>query len=185
MEPIEQSQSLGAYALELAVAGFRGTKKLGDGALAQLEEEAIGWRPEPESNSAAVIVQHMAGNMLSRWTGFLASDGEKPDRDRDAEFEETIRTREELIALWERGWAALFGALAELTPDDLLRTVTIRGEPHTVLKAIHRQLTHLSYHTGQIVYIVKATRSAGWRTLSIAKGQSQAFNARKLDRPNT
>jgi Protein of unknown function (DUF1572). len=181
---MDKSESIAAYALELAIADFRGTKKLGDGALKQLSEERIGWKPEPESNSVAVIVQHMAGNMLSRWTDFLTSDGEKPDRNRDAEFEEKEWTREALIELWERGWKALFDALESLSPDDLLRTATIRGEPHTVLKAIHRQITHLSYHTGQIVYLVKATRSASWNTLSIAKGQSRAFNEKMAGRSN-
>lgn len=170
--------TLAAYALELAIASFKGTKKLGDGALSQLQEEHIHWRPEPESNSAVAIVQHMAGNMISRWTDFLTTDGDKPGRDRDAEFEDAVLDKGELLALWERGWAVLFGALEALRPEDVLRTVTIRGEPHTVLQAIHRQLTHYSYHTGQLVYIVKATRSAQWRTLSIAKGKSREFNER-------
>jgi len=179
---MEREQSLAEHTLELVIAGFKSTKKLGDGALSQLDAEHVNWRPEPESNSPAVIVQHMVSNMISRWTDFLTSDGEKPGRNRDEEFQDAISDIGELIAHWERGWAVLFAALESLGPDDLLRTVTIRGEPHTVLQAIHRQLTHYSYHTGQLVYIVKATKSAEWRTLSIAKGQSKAFNEQMLER---
>lgn len=179
---MEWEQSLAAYTLELVIASLKGTKKLGDGALSQLEAEHVNWRPEPESNSPAVIVQHMVSNMISRWTDFLTSDGEKPGRNRDEEFEDAISDTGELIAHWERGWAVLLSALESLGPGDLLRAVTIRGEPHTVLQAIHRQLTHYSYHTGQLVYAVKATRSAEWRTLSIAKGQSRAFNEQMANR---
>lgn len=169
-------ETLGAHILELALYDFRAMKKLGDGALAQLDDETIGWAPDGESNSAAVIVKHMAGNMISRWTDFLTTDGEKPDRNRDEEFVDDIATLAELQAVWEKGWGVLFGALEPLQTGDLMRRVTIRGQPHTVLQAIHRQLSHYAYHVGQLVYVAKARKSADWKTLSIARGRSAGFN---------
>ncbi|MCC3372769.1 DUF1572 family protein [Cohnella sp. REN36] len=172
----ETNHRVAAHLLETSVQDFKSMKKLGDGALSQFDAAGIHWKPEPESNSAAIIVKHMAGNMVSRWTDFLTTDGEKPDRDRDDEFDAGELDPDGLLALWEHGWAILFGALEALTPDDVLRTVAIRGQPHTVLQAIHRQISHYGYHVGQLVYVAKAYRSSDWRTLSIPKGKSQAFN---------
>ncbi|HEX2520059.1 MAG TPA: DUF1572 family protein, partial [Castellaniella sp.] len=131
---------------------------------------------DPEMNSIAIVMKHMAGNMLSRWTDFLTSDGEKPTRNRDGEFEGPPATREELLALWERCWAALFAALDGLSDADLPRTVQIRGEAHSVMQAINRQVAHLSYHCGQIVMLAKHFQGAQWKSLSIPRGQSQQFN---------
>ncbi|KIL37175.1 hypothetical protein SD71_00040 [Cohnella kolymensis] len=168
--------TLAKHVLETAIAEFNGVKSLGDRAMAQLDASGMFWTPEPESNSIAVIVKHMAGNMISRWTDFLTSDGEKTDRNRDEEFVDDIADTDTLKALWEKGWAVVFEALNGLQPEDLLRTVTIRGKAHTVLQAIDRQISHYSYHAGQIVYAAKANKSAEWQTLSIPKGGSDKFN---------
>jgi hypothetical protein len=130
----------------------------------------------PESNSVSVIVRHMAGNMHSRWTDFLTSDGEKPTRHRDNEFADAAITRAEVMQTWEDGWRVCLDAITSLQPADLSRTITIRGEPHSVVEAINRQLTHYSYHVGQIVFIAKALRGDAWRTLSIAKNKSVAYD---------
>ncbi|MFC5405145.1 DUF1572 family protein [Cohnella soli] len=167
---------LAAHTLTTAIATFRSQKKLGDRAIAQLDDAAIGWSPNPESNSIGIIVKHLSGNMISRWTDFLTSDGEKPNRNRDDEFEGGYESLSLMNEAWERGWAALFGALEAMHPDDLLSTVYIRGEAHTALEAIYRQISHYGCHVGQIVYASKAYKSAGWGTLSIAKGKSQQFN---------
>lgn len=169
-------RDLAQHALETSIADFRSQKKLGDRALAQLDDAGLSWNPEPESNSIAVIVKHMAGNMISRWTDFLTTDGEKPNRNRDDEFVDDLDSRERLIESWEQGWSVLFGSLEALKPEDLLREVKIRGQAHTALQAIHRQISHYGYHVGQIVYAAKAYKSAKWQTLSIAKGKSDAFN---------
>ena len=162
--------------LSEAAAGFRALKKQADGALAQLREEELFARLDPESNSVAVIMRHMSGNMLSRWTDFLTTDGEKPDRDRDGEFEDPRRaTRSVVEAEWEDGWQCLMRAIGELRPDDLERTVHIRGEPHTVLSAIERATRHYATHIGQILLLAKHARGADWRTLSIPRGQSKSF----------
>ena len=135
--------------------------------------------PSGETNSIALVVKHLAGNARSRWTDFLTSDGEKADRQRDREFELAEGdSRAALMAAWDAGWAALERALEPLTEDDLLRTITIRGEPHSVLKAIDRQLTHYGYHVGQIVLLARLAQGAGWKSLSVARGQSEAFNRR-------
>ncbi|MCQ6558363.1 DUF1572 family protein [Paenibacillus mendelii] len=176
----KQERNLAEHVLALSLQDFRGQKKLGDKALEQLTDEGFYYVPEPESNSAAIIVNHMHGNMLSRWTDFLTSDGEKPTRNRDSEFNDDTASKEELLQRWETGWNALFTALESLTPDDLLRTVPIRGEAHTVIQAIHRQISHYGYHVGQLVYVAKAFRSAEWKTLSIPKGGSASFNSRML-----
>ncbi|MFC5471618.1 DUF1572 family protein [Cohnella suwonensis] len=172
----DYASDLASHALATSIATFRSQKSLGDRALAQLDDAAVGWTPEPENNSVAVIVKHVSGNMISRWTDFLTSDGEKPWRERDGEFVDDVGSLERLKELWELGWSALFGALEALRPDDLLRTVYIRGQAHTALEAINRQISHYGYHVGQIVYVAKAYKSAGWNTLSIAKGQSRSFN---------
>lgn len=133
---------------------------------------------DPEMNSIALIVKHMAGNMRSRWTDFLTTDGEKADRDRDSEFVDPPAEREALMDLWESGWQFVFAALEPLSDGDLTRTVTIRGEAHSVMQAINRQIAHYAYHCGQIVLLAKHFKSAEWKTLSVARGQSVAFNSR-------
>ena len=133
---------------------------------------------DPEMNSIAVTVKHMAGNMRSRWTDFLTSDGEKPDRNRDTEFENPPNTRAALNEMWERGWAIVFSALEPLSEADLTRTITIRGEPHSVMQAINRQIAHYSYHCGQIVFLAKHLSGGEWKSLTVPRGQSAAFNAR-------
>jgi hypothetical protein len=170
--------TLAKHVLEASIADFKGLKSLGDRAITQLDEDGISWAPDAESNSVAVIVKHVSGNMISRWTDFLTSDGEKPDRNRDDEFVDDVADMESLKAIWEKGWAVVFHALDGLQPEDLLRTVTIRGQAHTVLQAIHRQICHYGYHVGQIVYVAKANKSAEWQTLSIPKGGSEKFNVK-------
>ncbi|WP_123039785.1 DUF1572 family protein [Cohnella candidum] len=172
----QSDRDLASVVLETVLYDFRAMKKLGEGALAQLDDESVGWAPDGESNSAAVIVKHMAGNMISRWTDFLTSDGEKPSRKRDDEFIDDVSGLQEVMALWESGWGVLFEALEPLRPEDLLREVTIRGQPHTVLQAIHRQISHYAYHVGQLVYAAKARKSGEWKSLSIPRGQSAGFN---------
>ncbi|MFB9325510.1 DUF1572 family protein [Paenibacillus aurantiacus] len=176
---LKSNHDLASHVLAQSIQDFRGQKKLGDKSLSQLPEAGFRWTPEPESNSIAIMINHLHGNMLSRWTDFLTTDGEKPSRNRDAEFEDDGADAAELLARWEQGWAALLGALEALTPEDLLQTVTIRGEAHTVVQAIHRQISHYGYHVGQLVYVAKAYRSSAWQTLSIPKGGSNAFNAAK------
>ncbi len=158
------------------VRSFRSYKKLAERAAEQLSDEELFRQIDPESNSIALIVKHIAGNLHSRWRDFLTTDGEKPDRDRDTEFELLGDTRGSLMQLWESGWETLFGSLEVLTADDLTRTVTIRGEPHAVVEAINRQLTHYAYHIGQIVFLAKHLRSSGWSTLSIPRNKSADFN---------
>ncbi len=155
-------------------------KSLTDRAIAQLNDEQLHWQYNNESNSIAVVMQHIAGNSISRWTDFLNSDGEKSTRDRDMEFEETTLNKEDLTALWEKGWQCLFDALAPLTENDLARIIYIRGEAHTVTEAINRQLAHLPYHVGQIVFLAKMMAAGDWKSLSIAKGGSKQFNERKV-----
>jgi len=172
---MNELEQIGAVFLEDTIQTFKSMKKLADGAMRQLADEQFAVSPDPQSNSLAIIIQHMHGNMLSRWRDFLTTDGEKPDRNRDGEFEPRDLTRDELLALWEAGWRVLFGALEPLTPDDLLRPVTIRGEAHTVIKAIQRQVSHYGYHVGQIVYLGKLLVGNSWQTLSIARGQSKLY----------
>lgn len=159
---------------------FHYYKGLGEKAMAQLTEEELKFRPTPESNNMATIVKHLHGNMLSRWTDFLTSDGEKPWRNRDGEFEDSLDSRDQVMAAWEEGWACLFRAIDPLTDAGLSRIVYIRNEGHTVLEAINRQLGHYSYHAGQMVYLAKQIRDGEWRSLSIPKGQSEAFNKEKF-----
>src|SRR6266567_9560658 len=153
-------------------------KKLGERAMAQCPDEALFTTIDAESNSIAIIVKHMAGNMRSRWNDFLTSDGEKPDRNRDSEFESPPTTRAELLEMWERGWKRVFDALAPLSDDDLVRKITIRSEPHSVMQAINRQVAHYSYHVGQIVYLAKHFADSQWQTLTIPKKKSGEFNSR-------
>ena len=159
---------------------FRYYKKLAERAMAQCPDEALFTVLDPESNSIAIIVKHMAGNMRSRWRDFLTSDGEKPDRNRDTEFEDPPKTRAELLALWERGWKYVFDALEPLTEADMARTVTIRTEPHSVMQAINRQIAHYAHHIGQILFLAKhlTTKATGkWDSLSVPRGQSKQFTA--------
>lgn len=155
---------------------FRYYKRLGERAMAQVRDEDLTRTLDQESNSVATIVKHLAGNMRSRWTDFLASDGEKPDRNRDTEFEDPPRTRAEILRAWESGWECMFRALEPLTEADLARQVTIRTEPHSVMQAINRQMAHYSYHVGQIVYLCKHLQSANWKTLSVPRRKSAEFN---------
>lgn len=159
---------------------FRDFKSLGDKTFAQLNDEQLFWQFNPSSNSIASIVKHLNGNMLSRWTDFLYSDGEKEGRNRDMEFEHRSIGRQELINKWNEGWNCLFQALESLTDQDLSTTVFIRGEAHTALEAIHRQLAHYPYHIGQIVYIGKMCQDEQWISLSIPKGKSNDFNKEKF-----
>ena len=160
-----------------AVRSLRGHKRLADAAIAQLSDAELFQVIDSESNSVAIIVKHMAGNMRSRWTDFLTSDGEKPDRHRDQEFIIDQRmNREQFLAMWERGWQYVFETLQSLRPDDLSRIVTIRGQEHTVLQAINRALAHYAYHTGQIVFLAKHLRSTAWKTLSVPRGKSEELN---------
>jgi hypothetical protein len=167
---------LGRAFLDDSLLTLRKQKKLADRAMAQVDDAAFFRALDPESNSIAVIVRHVAGNQRSRWTDFLTSDGEKPDRNRDGEFETPpVASREAVLAEWEKGWALLFAAIEPLGPEDLSRVVTIRGEPHTVLQAIQRQLAHYAQHVGQIVLLAKHCAGPGWQTLSIARGKSKEF----------
>ncbi len=167
-----------AHYLEEARRQMRGHKRMGENAMAQLKDEDFFVTLDPESNSVAILVKHLAGNMRSRFTDFLTSDGEKPDRFRDREFElNATTTRAEVMKWWEEGWDIVLSTLEGLKPDDVMRTVTIRGEPHTVLQAINRQIAHYAQHTGQIVFLAKHLRSSEWKTLSIPRGQSAQFKA--------
>jgi len=158
-----------------AVATFSAYKSLAERALTQITDEEFYLKADEESNSAALIVKHIAGNQRSRWRDFLTSDGEKPDRDRDSEFENGDDDRRTLMEAWESGWSILFGTLEEIGPDELLQTVLIRGQSHTVIEAINRQLTHYAYHIGQIAYISKAFRKERWETLSVPRNRSAEF----------
>ncbi|HEV2861354.1 MAG TPA: DUF1572 family protein [Pyrinomonadaceae bacterium] len=170
------TDSLGEHYLSDALQVFRNLKRMGERAAAQLDDDEFFRTIDEESNSVALIMKHMAGNMRSRWTDFLTSDGEKPDRHRDSEFLLEGEDRRAVEERWEAGWRCVFGAIEPLKAEDLLRTVTIRGEPHTVVMAINRQLSHYGQHTGQIVFLAKHLKSSDWQTLSIARGQSETFN---------
>jgi hypothetical protein len=168
-----------ALYLEEVFRGLRGHKRLADDAIAQLSDEQFFAMPDADSNSVAIIVKHISGNLRSRFTDFLTSDGEKPDRNRDEEF--VVRespSRADILRAWDRHWQILFDTVQSLQQDDLLRTVTIRSEPHTALQALNRASLHLAYHTGQIVLLAKHWKGAEWKTLSIAKGQSEQFLAK-------
>jgi hypothetical protein len=176
--------SLGSHYLADALGQFRKHKGFAEKALAQVPDEDWFRRLDPESNSLALLVKHIAGNMRSRWTDFLTSDGEKSDRNRDTEFEELEGdTKEAILARWEEGWRLLFDAVDPLTENDFQRTVTIRGEPHTVVEAINRQLTHYASHVGQIVFLAKHLAGPRWQSLSIPRGKSRQFDVTKDGRP--
>jgi uncharacterized damage-inducible protein DinB len=159
---------------------FRHGKKLAERAMAQVTDEQLLATLDEESNSIAIIVKHMAGNMRSRWTDFLTSDGEKPDRQRDNEFLDPPKTRDALLAMWEEGWSCLLHTLESLSDADLTRVVTIRGEAHSVMQAINRQVGHVSYHCGQIVLLAKHLNHSGWKTLTVPRGKSEEFNRRVI-----
>ena len=156
---------------------FTHYKKIGEAAMAQVADADLTATLDPEMNSIAQIVKHMTGNMRSRWTGFPEADGEKPDRNRDSEFEAPPATRAEVMSLWDAGWACVFAALDRLTDADLARETFIRGERHSVVQAINRQIAHYSYHVGQIVFLAKHLKSEQWKSLSIPRGGSAGFNA--------
>ncbi len=165
--------------LQDSIGLFRYYKKLADRAMEQCPDDALFTCLDAESNSIATIVKHIAGNMRSRWLNFLTTDGEKPDRNRDTEFETPPATRADLVEMWERGWKFLFDALEPLTGGDLTRTVTIRTEPHSVMQAINRQVAHYSMHIGQIVYVAKHltfAQTGKWESLSVPRGKSSTFN---------
>lgn len=172
--------SIGETYLNVVQERFKSVKVDGDKTLAQLDIEQLHWAFNEESNSIAVIVKHVSGNMISRWTDFLTTDGEKKTRDRDDEFFDSIISKEELIATWEKGWHVFFNALHSLTEADLLKFVTIRGQQHSVIDAIERQMAHYASHVGQIVYVAKQIKGDDWKTLSIPRGQSQAFTQAML-----
>lgn len=159
-----------------ALDSFRNYKKLSERAIEQVTDDEFFTVIDEESNSIAFIVKHIAGNLRSRWRDFLTADGEKPDRNRDTEFEMIGDTRASLMEAWDASWQILFQAIEPLTEEDFSKTVTIRGEPHSVVEAINRQLTHYSYHIGQIVFLAKHLRSSQWKTLSVPRGRSSAFN---------
>lgn len=163
--------------LQSAKTQFEYYKSLGDKTFAQLSEEQLFWQYNPESNSIAMIVSHLSGNMQSRWTDFLTSDGEKEWRNRDEEFEPHIGTRADLLTKWEQGWACLFSGINTLTTADLDKEVFIRNQPHTVTEAINRQLAHYPYHIGQLVFLGKMCNNQNWQSLSIPKGNSEQYNA--------
>jgi hypothetical protein len=166
--------------LQSSLQEFQRYKQLSDKAIAQLSDEELFRVPDEESNSVAIIMKHIAGNAISRWTNFLTSDGEKPDRHRDQEFivNPAKTSREELLAYWERGWKCVFDAVEPLTPEDFSKTVYIRGEAHTIVQAIQRQIGHYANHAGQIVYLAKHWKSKDWKTLSVPRGKSEEFNAK-------
>lgn len=159
-------------------------KSLGEKTFEQIPDDMLFWQFNDESNSMATIVKHLWGNMLSRWTDFLVSDGEKAFRKRDAEFENEVISRDAMLNMWNEGWNCLFNTLDALKPEDLDKVVYIRSEPHTVTEAINRQLAHYPYHVGQIVFLGKMLAKQGWTSLSIPKGGSKAFNDEKFSKPN-
>lgn len=165
---------------ELFIKRFSYYKELGDKTVEPLTEEQMFWTPNNESNSIAVIVKHIAGNMLSRWTNYLTEDGEKQWRDRDSEFVNSFKNKQEILDYWEKGWKCLFDALDQITAENINSTIFIRGENHTVLDAVLRQLAHYPYHVGQIIFIGKLLKSKNWESLSIARNQSESYNIEML-----
>lgn len=168
--------STGRLFLDECLQTFREQKAMAEKAIGQVRDEKLHSSLDPETNSIAVIMKHMGGNMISRFTDFLTTDGEKPDRNRDGEFVDDFGTRAELLDYWERGWTCLFTTLSELVPEDLEKTVFIRGEPHSVVKALTRAVAHLGYHVGQIVMIARIQAGADWQVLTIPRGKSEEFN---------
>ncbi len=165
--------------LNVIKKNFANYKSLGDNSFEQLDENEVLYKPDSGSNSIAILIQHLAGNMISRFTNFLESDGEKPGRNRDAEFEEHTPGKKDLLQRWEQGWKVLDETLESLSEDDLVKIVLIRNEPHSVIEALNRQLAHYAYHVGQIVLLAKMIKKEKWQTLSIPKGKSKEFNERR------
>lgn len=177
------TNELAKHYLETAIIEFRSLKKLGERAMEQLDRDQFFATLDAESNSIAVLVKHLAGNMRSRWVDFLTSDGEKPDRNRDQEFIVDENTsREEVMQWWEQGWQYVFDAVEALQPEDAMRTVMIRHEAHSVVQAISRQTAHYATHVGQLVFLAKHLKSAEWKTLSVPRGQSEQFNKLMIER---
>ncbi len=168
--------------LESVIKQFEYYKMLGDKTIAQLPDDKLTWQYNTESNSIATIIKHLSGNMLSRWTDFLTSDGEKESRNRDAEFENDIQSKSVILEIWEQGWKGLLNTLGNLTEEDLSKIIYIRNQGHTVVEAINRQLAHYPYHIGQIVYLGKMVMGDKWECLSIPRGKSGKFNAEKFSR---
>ena len=176
------NEALAKHYLEDSLASFRAYKKLAEKALDQLSDDEFFITLDEEANSIAVIMKHMAGNMLSRWTDFLTTDGEKPDRNRDMEFVIEPKTgKEDILNYWKKGWQRVFDTVESLSSADLGKKVVIRGEEHTVIQAINRQLMHYSYHIGQIVFLAKHFRSSEWKSLSIPRNKSLEFNKYLVD----
>ncbi|WP_028782256.1 DUF1572 family protein [Thalassobacillus devorans] len=173
---------VGSEYLRVVIERFDSLRDLGVKTIHQISEEGIHWKYNAESNSIAVIVKHLSGNMVSRWSDFLTSDGEKASRQRDDEFEDDIPSKNELLTVWDSGWNTLFTALRSLTAEDLLNQITIRGENHLVIEAIERQMAHYAYHVGQIVYIGKQINGNEWESLSIPKGKSEEYLKHMLEK---
>lgn len=169
---------------ELFIKRFQYYKELGDKTFGQLSDEQVLWQYNPESNSIATIVKHISGNMLSRWTNFLTEDGEKDWRNRDSEFENDLISKAQMIEIWEKGWTTLFEALNQISEENIHQIIYIRGEKHTVLDAVLRQLAHYPYHIGQIIYVAKMLKNEDWQTLSIARNKSADFNREMLKKQN-
>jgi hypothetical protein len=161
--------------LEETIKSFRGLKSNAEKAMEQISDAEMHWSYNEDSNSVAIIIRHMAGNMISRWTDFLTTDGEKPDRNRDSEFEDGFTSRDQIMDFWNKGWKIFLDTLNSLKEEDLTKTVYIRKEPHSVIRAIQRQLAHYAYHSGQIVYVAKQIKGKDFKTLSIARGESSKF----------
>ncbi|WP_010280755.1 DUF1572 domain-containing protein [Bacillus timonensis] len=174
--------NIGNEYIRIVIERFKSVKSLGDNTINQLSEEDIHWAYNDESNSVAIIVKHVSGNMVSRWTDFLSSDGEKEDRNRDEEFVDDISSISELIRVWEKGWNVLLDTLTGLNEHDLLKNIYIRGERHLVIDAIERQMAHYAYHVGQIVYIGKLVKDNDWKSLSIPRGKSEEFLKEMLEK---
>ena len=177
------NQSIGQHYLDDALRRFRDYKQLAERAFAQISDEEFFRTLDEESNSIAINMKHLAGNMISRWTDFLTTDGEKPERNRDLEFVMLPETsKDDMLAYWERGWQCVFDAVEPLQPEDLMRTIRVRGQDHTVVQAINRQLAHYAYHVGQIVFLAKHFKSSEWQSLSVPKNRSAEFNAQFQNR---
>ena len=166
--------------LEDSISLFRQYKKLAEGAMEQVSDDELFQAFDEGMTSIAIIAKHMAGNMRSRWTDFLTSDGEKPNRNRDSEFVDPPSTRAELMKMWNQGWDQVFEALEPLSDADMERKITIRGEPHSVMQAINRQIAHYAYHVGQIVFLAKHIKGSDWKSLSVPKNKSGEFNSKVL-----
>ncbi|MBI3260038.1 MAG: DUF1572 family protein [Ignavibacteriae bacterium] len=180
---MDSNLQLANHYLDVNIKNFKAMKALADKAIAQLSYEQFKVSIDGgESNSIEIIIKHLAGNMISRWSDIFTTDGEKPTRNRDTEFISSFNSTQEILEYWERGWKQLFDTLSSLTPDDLLRTITIRTEPHTVVQAIERQVYHYGSHIGQIIFLAKHLAGENWRTLSIPRGKSEEYLSKPLQK---